>query len=81
MVIIVILADQGKAACVALLSAGLHSCPNPRVDWNRCGAAISEIHKTAVIVEAAIPEQSGQHRQRLIGERLVHKRFLPPQGL
>ena len=62
-------------------SACSHTCPDLRIDWNWSCAAALQVHKTAVVVKAAIAEKARQHCERLIGKCLVHKRFLPVQCL
>jgi hypothetical protein len=39
--------------------------------------SIRKTHKSAVMRELAVPEESRQHRQRVIGEGLIDKRLLP----
>jgi len=44
-------------------------------------SSIRKTHKSAVMREFAVPEESRQHRQRVIGEGLIDERLLPLKRL
>jgi hypothetical protein len=39
-----------------------------------------DVDERAMVVDAAISEQSRQQRERMVGEDLIDKRLLPLQG-
>jgi len=71
-----------------LPSRGAHHAARLRLRGDRAvsmvrGAILpfARLHKSAVMREFAVPEESRQHRQRVIGEGLIDERLLPLKRL